>query len=368
MTICSIVCLLLLSLSATISSAQTGSLKNRGSMRDGVTRRMAVNAEADAAAKEADEGRKAKAAAIADQYPNDCNVSEASTGRAVNFFPPFTPSDSYLDVWCKVQSFKSTEPIQVSLLSKEDVTIPLFSIRPEKQASKNEFIYNLVLGILRNSGANFYRSTRRLADLQIPDRVSESSYRWYDGNLQISLSGIEIQGLTFTFSAMFSPNAGLLAQRLNKKADYLHVPHSRYDPQTRQGVPEEIGFPLTVNVVGLLTDDKRIDTAGPEFKRQIFQKYPKFIKQREVADPDEADPTHRVTKIEDAGIRIIVHEGRKGNPRLQVQTKPYLQVNYVAVAPLDQFAPGREALKAVLAKLVEGDKEETLKKMGKSPF
>src|SRR5438128_32963 len=57
----------------------------------------------------------ATAKASSEPYPDDCNVSQSTAAKTgtLQYYAPFTPSDGFLDILCKIQTFKSKEPIQV---------------------------------------------------------------------------------------------------------------------------------------------------------------------------------------------------------------------------------------------------------------
>lgn len=314
---------------------------------------------------------------ISQKYPANCDVAEAPMTGDVRYFPPFAPTDSIVDLWCKVQTFKSTEHIKFWLVTDEHST-PLLesSFVPDGTVHLNRerFMYSLVHSIeTNNGGAYFWRATRNLGSFGIPSDAPEAPYQFYTGKLYMELKDVEIMGFRFMVSATFEPNPGLIPAHFSKTADYLHIPVSSYDVATRKTVPKEVGFPWILTTVTLYSTDQRIDAGGPEIRKGLVSKYGKWVKKNDVADPSPNDPAHHQTTISDGAILIGIHEGVVG--RQPGNTSPagtkYFQANYLPQnnGPLDKIGPGNLEFKKFITDATDRRKKAIQDQMKtKNPF
>ena len=300
-----------------------------------------------------------------DSLPHDCSVPDQPTGTDLRLLAPFAPNEGVLEAWCKIQTFKSSSPIKVWLVTDEHTTqLIKSSFIPDGtvQSKRNMFAFDLITNIHRNGGAYFGRATRTVGSYGVPEGAPEAPYQVYTGNLLMELSDVEMMGLKFTLSVTFEPNMGLIPKHFSNAADYLHIPMSSSNNTTKS-----VGFPWVLSMVSLFSTDQRIAVASPEIKNMIVQKYAKWVESKDEIDPQ--DKRHLSTQIVDRSIRIGIHEG------IDSETKAkYLQINYLprSNGPLDAITPGKSEFRTFVKSATDRYKQSVLDQMKakgtKNPF
>ena len=339
--------------------------------------------------------------------PDNCEITPepaAVKNAALHFYPPFAPSDTIYDAWCKLQSFKSGQPVKAFLVTKEgsfEILHGDYAVDGTVHETKASLAKVLVPVIASNNGPNFWRATYvmrqgsedvvpRPLPTGVPAAAPEANYTFYYGSLQLELQDVEIMGLKFTVGITFDPDSGLIPKHFAKTAaDYLHVPMAITEqsqvrtgdcPQCFRNVStlktREVGFPWVLKTVTFQSTDDRVGVATPEIKKSIKDKYAKWIKKNDVTEPHDNDPLHKVTEISDGLIFMMIHEGTMSNwtqgdtaTRKAKADSKYLQIMYQPVVggPLGVF--DTNAFNAFIKQATDRyNKSVTDSVKGKNPF
>jgi len=307
----------------------------------------------------------ADAPSIRDAAPPNIEFPEVPiAGSELRYYKPFGPTDSIFDVWAKLQTFTSTEPILVRLIPTDDTTPILqsaFLADGTLQSTREMFCAELGNSI-RTAGPSAWRAVRRLSSFGIPCDTSEGSYHFSTGTLRMELKGVQVMGLTFTVRVTFEPNLGLIPKYLSRATDYFHCEIPSGDAPARgRGKPEMVvvGFPWSLTSVTLYSDDRCLDEEASKITKAIIDKYWRYVKQEQVAMPTSEDATRKVSVISDEIVAIAIHEGLFKTKRAQGR---FLQIEYgpFPQGPLDALSAGDAEFLAFAKAMAEDGKEEDL--------
>lgn len=286
-------------------------------------------------------------------------------GSELRYYKPFGPRDSIFDVWIKLQTFTSTEPIVVRLARADD-TSPLlksdFTPDGTIRSNREAFLQELT-NSLRHPGPSAARAVRTLSSFGIPERSPEGSYHFFTGILKIELKAVRIMGLDFTVKATFEPNLGLLAGHFSHCNEYLHCEMSLGDASDKgSGTPETVvvGFPWTLTGITLQSEDGRLIEDGSKIARSIVGKYSKYVKKDQVPVTAREDSDSKVSVASDEIVAIAIHEGatvtKTGSRRfLRIDYGPFPQ------GPLDETSAGDREFVRFATGMAE-DRKDTVAK------
>jgi hypothetical protein len=283
-------------------------------------------------------------------------------GSELRYYKPFGPADSIFDVWMKLQTFVSTEPITVRL-SPSDDTGPIYKsdfVADGTVHSTREAFYQDLTASLRNAGPSGWRAVRRLSRFGIPSHAPEGSYHFFTGSLRIELRGVRIMGLPFTLGATFEPNLGLIPRHFAHAAEYLHCEMVSSDGRGRGREAETtvVGFPWSLTAVTLYSEDRRLDQQASTITKAIHEKYARHVQQDQVLTAGSVDP-RKFTVISDGVVAIAMHEGVFETKTTQGK---FLQIEYSPVprGRLDEVTAGDVEFLAFAKALADMPKEEVV--------
>jgi hypothetical protein len=235
-------------------------------------------------------------------------------GSDLLYYKPFGPNDDIYDVWQKLQTFVSAEPITLRLMPS-DGTAPIvesaFCPNGTPQSTREMFFQELVNGI-RNAGASVFRAVRPLSSFGISSLAPEGAYHFFTGSLSMELKGVQVMGLAFSVRAAFEPNLGLIPEYFSHAAEYFHCEVSSGDSHGRgRSKPAKVlvGFPWSLTSITLYSTDAGLDDHAAGITQAIVDKYAKYVKQNQVVMPTPEDANRKMSMISDEVVVIAVDEG-----------------------------------------------------------
>jgi len=283
-------------------------------------------------------------------------------GSELHYYKPFGPTDGIFDVWEKLQTFTSAEPIQVRL-SPADGTTPIVqsTFSPDGILhSTREMLCEELAASVRDAGPSLWRAVRRLSSFGIPDHAPEGSYYFSTGTLRMELKGVQVMGLTFAVRATFEPNLGLIPKYLARATEYFHCEMATGDsPGKGKSKPEMamVGFPWSLTSITLYSDDCCLDQDASKITKAILDKYARYVKQDQVVMPTSDDPSRKISVISDEVVAIAIHEGLFKTKTAQGR---FLQIEYgpFPQGPLDALSDGDLEFLTFAQGMAEGRKED----------
>jgi len=284
-------------------------------------------------------------------------------GSELRYYKPFAPADGVFDVWSKLQTFTSSQPIVVRL-SPSDHAAPLLqsAFLPDGTPhGSREMFFGELKNSICQAGPTAWRAVRRLSAFGIPAYAPEASYHFFTGTLRMELKGVQVMGLPFTISATFQPNLGLIPKFLAQWTDYLHCEMPAGGVPAKERNSSElvlVGFPWSLTGITLYSHDQSLAEHASRITTAIVDKYARYVRQDNVV-PRPGDPTHRVSVISDEVVAIDIHEGpSKAGPA----PGRYLEIEYHPFphGPLDELAAGDAEFLAFAKALAELKREDLL--------
>ncbi len=262
-------------------------------------------------------------------------------GSELRYYQPFGPADSILDVWYKLQTFTSTEPITVRLIPSDNTTpIVTGSFLPDGavHSTREMFFLELANSIRSNGGPGAWRAVRKLSSFGIPASAREGAYHIFTGTLRMELKGVRIMGLTFSVEVTFEPNLGLIPGHFSNLNEYFHCEMLSAGLPGRGRVEPEnvvVGFPWSLIGVTLYSQDPSLHLDGSKITKAIIGKYEKYVRQRQAIVPTPEDATRKVTLASDGIVVIAIHEGlTRGRRFLRIEYGPSPK------GPIDKISAG----------------------------
>jgi hypothetical protein len=245
-------------------------------------------------------------------------------GSELRYCHPFGPADTIADIWCKLQTLSSTNPIMVRLGTPDSAPLFKSPFSPDGvvHSTGAMFADEFTRSILRCGWPSICRQVRALSSFGVPADASEGKYHIYTGLLLVELKGVHLSRVPFLVRATFGPNFRLILRHLSTGSDYLHcaVPSGGTDGSI------VVGFPWTLTRLTLYSDDRRLTSGVPEFVKTLKTSYEKYAL---------SDPSFTGDVISDGIVAISVSEGiAKGfnNKSLQITYAP------VPYGPLDDHS------------------------------
>lgn len=245
-------------------------------------------------------------------------------GSELRYFCPFGPADTIADIWCKLQTLSSTEPIVVRLGTLDSAPLFKSHFSPDGvvHSTGAMFADEFARSILRCGWPSIGRQVRALSSFGVPADAPEGTYHIYTGSLLVELNGVQLSGLPFLVRASFGSNFRLIVRHFSAGADYLHCVVPSGD--TDSGMV--VGFPWTLYRLTLYSDDRRLISGVPEFVKALKTRYEKYAL---------SDPSFTGDVTSDGVVAISVSEGiAKGSNNRS------LQITYAPVphGPLDDLS------------------------------
>lgn len=245
-------------------------------------------------------------------------------GSELRYCHPFGPADTIADIWCKLQTLNSTEPIVVRLGTPDSAPLFKSHFSPDGvvHSTGAMFADEFARSILRCGWPSISRQVRALSSFGVPADAPEGKYHIYTGPLLVELNGVLLSGLPFLVRASFGPNFRLILRHFSAGTDYLHCAVPSGD--TDDGMI--VGFPWTLSRLTLYSDDRRLISSVPEFVKSLRTGHEKYV---------QSDPGFAGEVISDGVIVVCVFEGvAKGSSNRS------LQISYAPVpnGPLDDLS------------------------------
>src|SRR5580704_7325297 len=119
-------------------------------------------------------------------------------GSDLRYYHPFGPADTVADIWCKLQTFSSPEPITVRLGTPD--AAPLFKSHFSPDGAVHStgamFADEFANSILRYGWPPISRQVRALSSFGIPANAPEGKYHIYTGPLVVELKAVQMSNVT----------------------------------------------------------------------------------------------------------------------------------------------------------------------------
>jgi hypothetical protein len=189
-------------------------------------------------------------------------------GSELRYFHPFGPADTISDIWCKLQTLSSTEPIVVRLGTPDPVPLFKSHFNPDGAVHSTGamFVDEFTRSILRYGWPSICRQVRPLSSFDVPADTPEGKYHIYTGPLIVELKGVQLSSVPFLVRATFGPNFNLVVGRLSTGTDYLHCTVPSIGGADGDIV---VGFPWTLTRLTLYSGDQRLALGVPEFVNSL---------------------------------------------------------------------------------------------------
>ena len=258
-------------------------------------------------------------------------------GSELCYCKPFGPSDSMSDVWCKLQTFVSGDPIVVRVGTPASPPLFKSSFSPDGavHSSGTMFTDEFASRVRRQQNwPSICRQVRALSSFGAPQNALEGSYRIYTGPLFIDLNGAQLNGAHYQIQAVFEPNLGLVAKHFAGSASYLSCPVESGDQSNIDEIT--VGFPLTLVRLTLTADAPSDIAATPEFVQDLKESYRKYVLCVPAANTGQSTETRTI--ISDGMVVISISEGlgEAANNRTSITYRPMPEGPLDALATSDQ--------------------------------
>ncbi len=256
-------------------------------------------------------------------FPFEITGDVSIPGSDLRYYHPFGPADTIADIWCKLQTFSSPEPIIVRLGTPD--AAPLFKshFSPDGvvHSTGAMFADEFARSILRYGWPPISRQVRALSSFGIPANAPEGKYHIYTGPLHLELKAVEISSVTFRVRATFESNFRLVPGHFSDGTDYLHC----LAPSGDTGGGMVVGFPWTLTRLTLHSDSLLIGGV-PEFVRMLKTTHEKYT---------QSHPGFAGDVISDGIIAVCISEGAAEGSKNRS-----LQITYAPVpqGPLDELS------------------------------
>jgi hypothetical protein len=246
------------------------------------------------------------------------------SGSDLRYCHPFGPADTIADIWCKLQTFSSPEPITVRLGTPD--AVPLFKSHFSPDGAVHStgamFADEFASSILRYGWSRISRQVRALSSFGVPANAPEGKYHIYTGPLLVELKAVQMSNVTFRVRATFDANFRLILGHFSNGTDYLHCLAPSGD--TDGGVV--VGFPWSLTRLTLHSDDRRLISGVPDFVRTLKTSHDKYV---------QSDTSVTGDVISDGIVAVWVSEWVP-----EGSNHKSLQISYAPVpkGPLDDFS------------------------------